>query len=232
MMNVHVLINAAARGFIRRAARNAPGALHERLQEEWLAHLSEQPPGISQLGFALGCYWAATVIERESAMETVAARTCSTAGRTMAAYTHSGYALRTLPPIDNPHSVLCDINTTPLIDVMLVLLVTLIVALPLMTHAVKLDLPGSSPPVGELRPEVVNVDIDFDGTVIWNGVPVGDRQQLESHFRTAARKVPQPEIHLRPDGRAKYDTVAQVLASAQRNQLLRIGFVNTIEFNN
>jgi biopolymer transport protein ExbD len=170
-MNIHVLIDAAARDLIRRAARNAPPALHERLREEWLAHLSDRPPGFSKLGFALG-----------------------------------------------------------FIDVMLVLLVTLIIALPLMTHAVKLDLPVSNPPMHGLQPEVVDLSIDFDGTVTWNGSPVQDAQQLESYFRAAARKVPQPELHLRPDRRAKYDTVAKVLASARRNRMTRIGFVNTVEF--
>src|SRR5262249_50867799 len=108
---------------------------------------------------------------------------------------------------------------------------TLIVALPLMTHAVKLDLPVT-PPLRGLQPEAVDLDIDFDGTITWNGVAVKDSQQLESYFRAEARKVPQPEIHLRPDRRVKYDVVAHVLASAQRNRLRRIGFVNTVEFNN
>jgi len=232
-MNIHVLIDSAARNLIRRAARTAPTALHERLHEEWLAHLSERAPGLARLGFALGCFWAATVIEHENAVpEAVTAPTSAPVGRTMAAYTSSGYSLRSAPPTDNAsRAMLCDINTTPLIDVMLVLLVTLIVALPLMTHAVKLDLPGPHPPTPALPPpEVVNLDIDFDGTVFWNGVAVKDPQQLASYFRAEARRDPQPEIHLRPDRGAKYDVVAKVLASAQSNRMTRIGFVNTLEF--
>src|SRR6202043_2672657 len=103
--------------------------------------------------------------------------------------------------------VMCDINTTPLIDVMLVLLVTLIVSLPIMTHAVKLDMPQSNnPPPPDQRPEVIDLEIDFDGTVVWNGTVVPNIDTLEGYFRTEAVKDPQPEIHLRPDRRALYDT--------------------------
>jgi biopolymer transport protein ExbD len=124
-----------------------------------------------------------------------------------------------------------DINTTPLIDVMLVLLVTLIVTLPIMTHAVKLDMPQlNNPPPPNQQPEVIDLEIDFDGTIVWNGTPVASLQQLEGYFHTEADKDPQPEIHLRPDRRAKYDVVARVLAAAQRNRMKKIGFVNTAEF--
>jgi len=124
----------------------------------------------------------------------------------------------------------CDINTTPLIDVLLVLLVTLIITLPVMTHAVKLDLPqNQNPPPQQVQPEVIDLEIDFDGTVVWNGTPV-TMQQLDGYFATESQKIPQPEIHLNPDGMAKYDVVAKVLASAQRNRMTKIGFVNTSEF--
>jgi biopolymer transport protein ExbD len=126
---------------------------------------------------------------------------------------------------------MCDINTTPLIDVMLVLLVTLIITLPVMTHAVKLDMPQDThqpPPTNP--PEVIDLEIDFDGTVVWNGTSIPNIDTLESYFHTEAAKDPQPEIHLRPDRRAKYDVVARVLAAAQRNRMKKIGFVNTSEF--
>jgi len=127
--------------------------------------------------------------------------------------------------------VMCDINTTPLIDVMLVLLVTLIISLPIMTHAVKLDMPqANNPPPPDQRPEVIDLEIDFDGTVVWNGTVVSGLSQLEGYFHEESTKDPQPEIHLRPDRRAKYDVVARVLASAQRNRMRKIGFVNTSEF--
>ena len=127
---------------------------------------------------------------------------------------------------------LCDINTTPLIDVMLVLLVTLIVSLPIQTHAVKLDMPNANnpPPPPDQRPEVIDLEVDFDGTIVYNGNPVPNIETLESYFRTEAQKDPQPEIHLRPDRRAKYDVVARVLAAAQRNRMRKIGFVNVAEF--
>jgi biopolymer transport protein ExbD len=127
---------------------------------------------------------------------------------------------------------MCDINTTPLIDVMLVLLVTLIITLPVMTHAVKLDMPDLShqQPPPPVQPEVIDLEIDFDGTVVWNGTQVPSMDTLEGYFHTYADKDPQPEIHLRPDRRAKYDVVAKVLAAAQRNRMKKIGFVNTAEF--
>ena len=127
---------------------------------------------------------------------------------------------------------MCDINTTPLIDVMLVLLVTLIISLPVMTHAVKLDMPNPNnpPPPPDTPPEVIDLEIDFDGTVVWNGTAVTGMPQLEGFFHAETVKDPQPEIHLRPDRRAKYDVVAKVLAAAQRNHMKKIGFVNVAEF--
>jgi len=127
---------------------------------------------------------------------------------------------------------MCDINTTPLIDVMLVLLVTLIVSLPIMTHAVKLDMPNvnNPPPPPDQQPEVINLEIDGDGTVVWNGNPVSGIDQLEGYFGSETTKDPQPEIHLRPDRRARYEVVAKVLAAAQRNHMKKIGFVNVAEF--
>ena len=127
---------------------------------------------------------------------------------------------------------MCDINTTPLIDVMLVLLVTLIVSLPIMTHAVKLDMPNpnAKPPPQDVQPEVINLEIDGDGTIVWDGNPIQGIPQLEGYFASERTKDPQPEIHLRPDRRAKYDVVAKVLAAAQRNHMKRIGFVNVAEF--
>src|SRR6202035_4132727 len=96
--------------------------------------------------------------------------------------------------------VMCDINTTPLIDVMLVLLVTLIISLPIMTHAVKLDMQQSNhPPPPDQRREVIDREIDFDGAVFWNGRRVQSINQLEPSFHTEAHKPVQAEIRLRPD---------------------------------
>lgn len=125
-----------------------------------------------------------------------------------------------------------EINTTPLIDVMLVLLIMFIVTLPVATHAVKLDMPrpnDNPPPPEEIQQQPIKLDIDFDGTIIWNGSVV-QLSQLESYFQNEAGKSPQPELHVRPDRRANYDTVAKVLAIAQRNGMQRIGFVGNEQF--
>jgi len=127
---------------------------------------------------------------------------------------------------------MCDINTTPLIDVMLVLLVTLILSLPIMTHAVKLDMPPPNPnqPPPPVQPEIINLDIYYDGTISWNGGTIPSLAELEQQFQVAAAKDPQPELHLAPDSHVKYDVVAKVLAAAQRNHMEKIGFVNTSQF--
>jgi biopolymer transport protein ExbD len=123
-----------------------------------------------------------------------------------------------------------DINTTPLIDVMLVLLIMFIITLPVMTHAVKLDMPQSkNQPPPEVVVEPIQLEVDWDGTVIWNGTPV-QLGALEGYFRVEAAKNPQPEVHVRPNRRAPYDTVAKVLALAQRNNMQRIGFVGNEQF--
>lgn len=122
-----------------------------------------------------------------------------------------------------------DINMTPLIDVMLVLLIMFIITIPVMTHAVKLDMPRASNAPSQVQPVVINLEIDFDGTVLWNGTPV-DVESLEGYFRREAANDPQPELHIRPSKRAKYDVVARVLASAQRNGMRKIGFVGNEQF--
>ena len=131
----------------------------------------------------------------------------------------------------NEGEALCDINTTPLIDVMLVLLIMFIITIPVMTHAVKLDMPQpNNAPPPEVRPEVIDLEVDFDGAVVWNGTVVPNLSTLEQYLRSESGQEPQKEIHLRPDRRAKYGSVAVVLAAAQRNHMQKIGFVNTSEF--
>ena len=122
-----------------------------------------------------------------------------------------------------------DINMTPLIDVMLVLLIMFIITIPVMTHAVKLDMPRASNAPSLAEPVGINLEIDFDGTVLWNGTPV-EYEALEGYFRREAAADPQPELHIRPSKRAKYDVVARVLASAQRNGMRKIGFVGNEQF--
>jgi len=124
---------------------------------------------------------------------------------------------------------MCDINTTPLIDVMLVLLIVFIITIPVLTHAVKLDNPIGNPPPPTTQPEVINLEVDFDGTILWNTTPV-DMPTLVQYLASEAEKVPQPEVHLRPNKRAKYDIVAKVLAACQRNKIKKIGFVGNEQF--
>jgi biopolymer transport protein ExbD len=146
--------------------------------------------------------------------------------------TTPGYARVRTPRFLRPKAApsngtaVCDINTTPLIDVMLVLLVTLIMSLPLMTHAVKIDLPRGQP-LDAAQPDVISLDLESDGTVVWDGTPVASFEQLDGYFRVAAQKTPQAEIHLRPERRVKYDVVARVLALAQHDRIQKIGFVDT-----
>ena len=126
--------------------------------------------------------------------------------------------------------VMVDINTTPLIDVMLVLLIMLIITIPIQTHAVKLNMPVGTPPPPLVPPEVVTLEVDFDGTVIWNGRVVADRQELEARLRAAAEMPEQPEIHLRPNKLVKYESVAMVMASAQRLGMKKIGLIGNEQF--
>jgi biopolymer transport protein ExbD len=122
---------------------------------------------------------------------------------------------------------LSEINMTPLIDVMLVLLIIFIITIPSQTHAVKIDNPLPPPPdqPPPPPPEVINLGIDFDGTILWNSSPV-DRKTLQGYISEEAGKQPQPEVHITVDKFAKYEIVAQTLADLQHRGLKKIGFVN------
>jgi biopolymer transport protein ExbD len=126
--------------------------------------------------------------------------------------------------------VLVDINTTPLIDVMLVLLIMLIITIPIQTHAVKLNMPVGNPPPPTVPPTVIQVDVDFDGTILWNGEIVPDRAQLEDRFSRVVEQPDQPEIHLRPNKLVTYKSVAMVMATAQRLGVTKIGLVGNEQF--
>ena len=126
--------------------------------------------------------------------------------------------------------VMMDINTTPLIDVMLVLLVMLIITIPIQLHSVNLNLPTGNPPPPLVKPEIVKIDIDARSLTYWNGEEVPDRAALEERLKNAAAQAVQPELHLRPDKAAKYDIVAGVMASSQRIGLTKIGIVGSEQF--
>lgn len=130
---------------------------------------------------------------------------------------------------DEPE-VMVDINTTPLIDVMLVLLIMLIITIPIQMHSVKMDLPVGNPPPPAVQPQVVQVDIDFDGTITWNGAPVSGQADLDRHMADVAAQANQAEIHLLPNRLAPYRVVAQVLAAAQREGATKIGLVGNEQY--
>ena len=126
--------------------------------------------------------------------------------------------------------MMMEINTTPLIDVMLVLLIMFIITIPIQTHAVKMNMPigpSSAPPK---PPEIVRIDVDFDGTIGWNGIAVADRTELESKLAQVAALPDQPEVHLRPNKLVTYKVVAMIMASAQRLGVTKIGIVGNEQF--
>ena len=126
--------------------------------------------------------------------------------------------------------MMIDINTTPLIDVMLVLLIMFIITIPIQTHAVKMNMPigpASTPPV---PPEIIRIDVDFDGQIGWNGEVVAGRGDLERRLYAVAVQPDQPEVHLRPNKLVEYETVAMILASAQRLGVTKIGLVGNEQF--
>jgi biopolymer transport protein ExbD len=128
--------------------------------------------------------------------------------------------------------VMVDINTTPLIDVMLVLLIMLIITIPIQTHAVKLNMPVNSPPHPEVVPVVVEIIVDFDGTIGFGGEVIKDRADLEQHLYrlTQMPEAQQPEVHLIPNKLAPYKYVAEVMAEAQRLGVTKIGIVGNEQF--
>ena len=117
-----------------------------------------------------------------------------------------------------------EINTTPLVDVMLVLLIIFIITIPVMNHAVKIDLPKASSQPDQVKPESINLSIDASGNVFWNEEKI-DSGELSVRIAAAAQKQPQPELHLRAERTTQYEKVAQVMSAAQSGGLAKIGFV-------
>ncbi|MFJ3055796.1 ExbD/TolR family protein [Herbaspirillum sp. NPDC087042] len=121
-----------------------------------------------------------------------------------------------------------EINTTPLVDVMLVLLIIFIITIPVMNHAVKIDLPKASSQPDQVKPESINLSIDAAGDVFWNEDKI-DSNELSLRIAAAAQKQPQPELHLRAARTTQYEKVAQVMSAAQSGGLAKIGFVTDPE---
>jgi biopolymer transport protein ExbD len=132
---------------------------------------------------------------------------------------------------DEPE-VMMEINTTPLIDVMLVLLIMLIITIPAQLHSVNLDIPLPSNAPKKADPVVYRVDVDANSVVNLNGKPLANAAELELKLKEAALMQPQPEIHIRSHAKAKYQAVAGVMASAQRNGLTKLGIVGSEQFVN
>jgi biopolymer transport protein ExbD len=123
-----------------------------------------------------------------------------------------------------------DINTTPLIDVMLVLLVMIIITIPVQLHAVNLHLPVGNPPPADHKPEVVQIDIAPGGSLAWNGTPVADAADLHARLVAAAAQPEQPEMHVRPDQAAKYDAFATVMVAVNQAGLTKVGVTGSEQF--
>ena len=125
---------------------------------------------------------------------------------------------------DDDSPPMAEINMTPLVDVMLVLLIVFMITIPVMQHSVKIELPQASSQKNDVKPESININISAKGQIFWNNAPI-DIDTLQIYAQTAAKKNPQPEVQLRADKNARYETVAQVLASSKRAGLTKVGFV-------
>ena len=125
---------------------------------------------------------------------------------------------------DDDSQPMAEINMTPLVDVMLVLLIVFMITIPVMQHAVKVELPQASSQRNDVKPESINLSISAKGQIFWNTSPI-DLDTLSIYTQTAAKKNPQPEVQLRADKNVRYEFVAQVLATAKRSGLTKIGFV-------
>ena len=142
-------------------------------------------------------------------------------------HSHQPPSLR--PPDDD--ELMMDINTTPLIDVMLVLLIMLIITIPAQLHSVNLDMPVPTNAPKKADPVVIKIDVDAASVINWNGTPI-NRSELEAKLAEASAQQPQPELHIRSHAKAKYEAAAAVMASAQRIGLTKLGIVGSEQFIN
>ena len=123
-----------------------------------------------------------------------------------------------------------EMNMTPLIDVMLVLIIMMIITIPKANHSVNLNMPVGTPPPPTKDPVVITIDVDFDGTILWDNAVIPDRAALEAKLTDVAAQPDQPEVHLRPNKLVEYKVVAGVMASAQRLGVTKIGLVGNEQF--
>ncbi len=126
--------------------------------------------------------------------------------------------------LDDDTEVMNEINMTPLVDVMLVLLIIFIITVPVLTHSVKVDLPREDNTPNEVKPETVNLSVNAEGAIFWNETPV-TFEELETRLSLESGKQPQPEVHIRGDKAAAYEHVIKTMAAVQRAGILKLGFV-------
>lgn len=126
--------------------------------------------------------------------------------------------------LDDDNEVMSEINMTPLVDVMLVLLIIFIITVPVLTHSVKVDLPRADNTINEIKPETVSLAVTGDGQLHWNETAI-NMEELEARLDAAARQEPQPEIHIRGDRNVEYEHVIKTMAAVQRAGILKLGFV-------
>jgi biopolymer transport protein ExbD len=131
---------------------------------------------------------------------------------------------------DDTDDVMNEINMTPLVDVMLVLLIIFIITVPVMKHSVNVDLPRASSQPQDPKPETVRLSVDAQGTYFWNENRIDD-QDLPRMLKAEAAKEPQPELHIRGDKEVRYERVAQVMSAAQQSGLRKIGFITEPKAN-
>lgn len=129
----------------------------------------------------------------------------------------------------NEPEVIADINTTPLIDVMLVLLIMLIITIPIQLHAVNMNMPQGNPPPPVIKPEVITISVMDSGQILWNGA-VLTNPQFESQLQTASQQSTAPELHIRPSKNVEYQRVAYVMAAIQRLGLTKVGLIGGEQF--
>ena len=128
-------------------------------------------------------------------------------------------------PKDGDEAPINEINTTPLVDVMLVLLIIFLITIPVITKTVKVSLPKAANIATQTKPENITVAVDSEGQIYWNNTPVNDTNALIELVKVEAVKDPQPEIHIRGDGEARYEDIGRVMYSIQRGGVVKVGFI-------
>ena len=137
----------------------------------------------------------------------------------------SSYAAMNAPPAQDDERAMSEINTTPLVDVMLVLLIVFMITIPVITHTVPLELPKVRNLATQTKPENVNISVNRDGQIFWNLTLVPDANALLEKLKVAALQKPQPEVHVRADGNTRYERIGQVIFTAQRAGIQKVGFI-------